>query len=903
MSDWKLLTKEKLAKSKNKVSKIDLEKETVAYANDITKPKIEKLGPEEVVRAFLVDKLVNELGYSEKNIELEKYYTRESIGRVKQKNKDDTARVDVIVKDKHGNPFLYIEVKAPDKFEDGEKDIIGQLFELSDLEEKQNKTKVKYLVYYSLDTSEELADRMYLIEKDDYKEYEDWLEEKDKTFGLEIPYNYGKPKLKERIKDEEDSDLLSISELKMSEIRRNIHNTLWSSGVEDNEAYIFLVQFLLTKIYDEDETVEGEKYRCQIYDKDYDDQNKFFDRINQCYKDALQNKLNYTAEDLKNVGNILTTEKISLQSLYFLVKELQNYSFSKSIRTQKKDILGHFFEETNREKFKQSKGQFFTTTNVVDFLVYAMKVDELAIEKFENDYSLPYIIDPSTGSGTFLIEAMKIITKEFSKHDFKLTNTKKAKLKKLFPDDKPNDWAEEYIYGIDNSYSLTVSTKVNMILHGDGSSNTFKDDGLKSLQTYSKYTNSKLASYETGHKVYNKAKGNIGVNEQFDVIISNPPFSVNINDSKEEVDKYFLFGKKKNSENLFLERYYQLLKESGRLGVVLPESVFDTTENKYIRLFLFKYFKIKAVVSLPQITFEPFTSTKTSILFAQKKKVAEIEKWNIQWDKFGKEWSLLKTKCLNLIKVYVEEKDRKKLPSVKDLKPKDEKTVLHRFLKDYITEEDKTLEVKELIIKYLSEINDLSKFEKDTEIFGFYNAWWVFGEVAKEMDIDYDIFMAEAENVGYKRTKRGENPRPNDLFDIEYAPKTLAYAEVIGNYDNQIKEYQDDLLELEAKKKALEGKDETEKSKKSILKLDKEIEEFKTKIVELNTEKETVEKILETYYENDILKEEYYERTNAALISHFDNGLLEKYKSSDVLLRKTETHKILDSIRKEVIWE
>ena len=54
------------------------------------------------------------------------------------------------------------------------------------------------------------------------------------------------------------------------------------------------------------------------------------------------------------------------------------------------------------------------------------------------------------------------------------------------------------------------------------------------------------------------------------------------------------------------------------LAAVLPESVFDTTENKYIRLFLYKYFTIKAVVSLPQISFEPYTSTKTSILFAQK---------------------------------------------------------------------------------------------------------------------------------------------------------------------------------------------------------------------------------------------------------------------------------------------
>ena len=159
-------------------------------------------------------------------------------------------------------------------------------------------------------------------------------------------------------------------------------------------------------------------------------------------------------------------------------------------------------------------------------------------------------------------------------------------------------------------------------------------------------------------------------------------------------------------------------------------------------------FKIKAVVSLPQITFEPFTSTKTSILFAQKKKVAEIEKWNTKWDNYGKEWSLLKTRCLNLIKVYLEDKDRKKLPSVKDLKPKEEKTVLYRFLKEYITEEDKLLEVKELITKYLSEIKDLSKMEKDTEIFGHYNAWWVFGAVAKEMDIDYDIFMAEARKCG-----------------------------------------------------------------------------------------------------------------------------------------------------------
>jgi type I restriction enzyme M protein len=57
----------------------------------------------------------------------------------------------------------------------------------------------------------------------------------------------------------------------------------------------------------------------------------------------------------------------------------------------------------------------------------------------------------------------------------------------------------------------------------------------------------------------------------------------------------------------------------------LPESVFDTTENKHIRLFIYKYFEIKAIVSLPQLTFQPFTSTKTSLLFARKKTEKEIE--------------------------------------------------------------------------------------------------------------------------------------------------------------------------------------------------------------------------------------------------------------------------------------
>ena len=254
------------------------------------------------------------------------------------------------------------------------------------------------------------------------------------------------------------------------------------------------------------------------------------------------------------------------------------------------------------------------------------------------------------------------------------------------------------------------------------------------------------------------------VNESFDVIITNPPFSVDLDeDTKRILKSSFIFGGKKNSENLFIERWYQLLKPNGRFGVVLPESVFDTTENKYIRLFIYKYFKVKAVVSLPQLTFDPFTSTKTSLLFAQKKTKAEIAKWNELWSKYSNEWGNLKTRCENLVKVYTEDEDRKKLPSIKDLSEAEEKTILEKMLKDYIEEDDKKLSAKDLAKKYQDELKDLCKYNNDTkDVFGFVNTWWVFGEVAKELN--YKIFMAEVENVGYKRTKRGEKPKPNELY-------------------------------------------------------------------------------------------------------------------------------------------
>jgi type I restriction enzyme M protein len=40
----------------------------------------------------------------------------------------------------------------------------------------------------------------------------------------------------------------------------------------------------------------------------------------------------------------------------------------------------------------------------------------------------------------------------------------------------------------------------------------------------------------------------------------------------------------------------------------------------------------------------------------------------------------------------------------------------------------------------------------------------VFAEVCQELNPP--IIFAEAQSIGYKRTKRGENPKPNNLYQV-----------------------------------------------------------------------------------------------------------------------------------------
>lgn len=344
-------------------------------------------------------------------------------------------------------------------------------------------------------------------------------------------------------------------------------------------------------------------------------------------------------------------EKLNLKPATGLeiVRLLERYNLSDT----SEDIKGIAFERFLGRTFRGEIGQFFTPRPIVEFMVRM-------VDPKEGDI----ICDPASGSGGFLIRFFEIVRQQILADADRRYQVYKATIdgdKKLSPEKKATMlrpkfdeiqttldhdregsrlWtlANRCIYGTDANDRMARTSKMNMIMHGDGHGGVHHHDGFLNVN---------------------------GIFEgRFDVILTNPPFGANVEPSDkileeqmtlpDEVEREYartygnpykealarvraakdkpiasLFqlpkakgnsalGKIK-TELLFIERCLDLLKPGGRLGIVLPESVFNNPSLGYVREFCENRAFIRAVISLPQDTFvSSGASVKASLLFMQK---------------------------------------------------------------------------------------------------------------------------------------------------------------------------------------------------------------------------------------------------------------------------------------------
>ena len=534
-------------------------------------------------------------------------------------------------------------------------------------------------------------------------------------------------------KEEGKQQFFDLSVIDQAELTRRFklaHEALWAGGqLNPSEAFDELDKLIFCKIWDERKPRKmGEPYDFQVItitkEEEKDEQKRrskenenLFNRIKALYEEGRKQDKEVFRDNIR-----LTPEKI---------RTVVGYLESVNLGETDLDSKGRAFETFMGSFFRGSFGQYFTPREIVDFIV-----DVLPIKKESK------VLDSSCGSGGFLLYALNKIRKEATSY---YPNYKKdaRQYAKWFP--YWHDFAQNNLYGIEISEQISRAAKMNMIIHDDGHTNVITSDGLVSDEILSSKTSNQGFKYGT-----------------FDFVITNPPFGSTIRQSEQAYLKTYQLGKKEedwlavkaqpentrdgqSTEVLFIEQDYKFLREGGYLAIVLPDGILTNSSMQYVRAQIEDWFRIVAVVSMPQTAFAANgAGVKSSVLFLKKWKKEETDR--LVQTKKTIESKLLKDSDY-LAKRTLWDKEIKQKQKEKADEIKGKQRISATAAKQ--TEEFKSWNTN-LLAEYAAKIDDLKT--RLTEEY----------QLSKQQQLqDYPIFMAIAEEIGYDAT--GKKTATNEL--------------------------------------------------------------------------------------------------------------------------------------------
>ncbi|MBU5482234.1 class I SAM-dependent DNA methyltransferase [Blautia sp. MSJ-19] len=256
--------------------------------------------------------------------------------------------------------------------------------------------------------------------------------------------------------------------------------------------------------------------------------------------------------------------------------------------------FGEIYETILKElQSAGSSGEFYTPRAVTDFMA---KMIEPQIGE--------QVADFACGTGGFLTSWLKELSKKVV-----TTGDQKA--------------YDSSIYGIEKKQFPYMLCITNMLLHGIDVPKIYHDNSL--LKDVLDYT----------------------VDDQFDVILMNPPYGGN---EKTEVKNHFPTDlASSETADLFMSVIMYRLKKNGRAAVILPDGFLFGTDNAKVAIKkkLLLEFNLHTIIRMPHSVFAPYTSITTNILFFDHTKPTE-ETWFYRLDMPEGYKNFSKTKAMEL---------------------------------------------------------------------------------------------------------------------------------------------------------------------------------------------------------------------------------------------------------------
>jgi len=269
------------------------------------------------------------------------------------------------------------------------------------------------------------------------------------------------------------------------------------------------------------------------------------------------------------------------------------------------DIIGRIFEELIREDERHKLGQYFTPSHVIDL------INVFAIQRSEDR-----ILDPSCGSGTFLVRAYER-KKELSKLE-KKKNTH-------------SDFLNE-IYGNDLSGYPAYLSMLNLAIR-DTTRPSYPRISNKDFFAITE--NSKVGFHNQEGELENKPL------PKFDAIIGNPPYTrqEDIGTMHGTVSKIkiqslvqsecsFTPSQRTSIYSYFFYHSSIFLKDLGYMAFICQNSWLDTDYGIDMQRYLLRNYEIIAVMDSELERFFPSASVNTTIVICRKQRKENLREQN-----------------------------------------------------------------------------------------------------------------------------------------------------------------------------------------------------------------------------------------------------------------------------------
>ena len=390
------------------------------------------------------------------------------------------------------------------------------------------------------------------------------------------------------------------TDVKANELKQVFWNLLCvvisedTSSTRPDERLNNLCNILLAKIEsDKRAKAEPDKPVKFQYAKD---RSKTAQRIRELFRDLLISN----SDSFEDANETIVFDDSTISKCVFELAKYRVFGLSS-------ETVSTAFQVFRHDSLKSDDGQYFTPLPIINNAVKLLQI------KLSDK-----VLDPACGTGGFLLQSYIALKENYPAMD----------------DGDAKGWAQRHLYGVDKDKVNVKLTKAIMLTIGDGSTNTFHGDSIRSYLWESRFK----------HLAINLKS------EMFSCILTNPPFGKNLklnaNDGK--IIKFEVSHKDIKSENrldlsqenyterelgiAFIERCHKLLIKGGKLGIVLPETYFFSDTYIWLQDWIHKHFYLRAIVNIPMEAFQGFCRAKTNLYILEKKGVKQS---NLSWVKEG----------------------------------------------------------------------------------------------------------------------------------------------------------------------------------------------------------------------------------------------------------------------------